>query len=54
MNIQLFGLACPPLYGEEEAMETIEKISKVDEQINDLMIKRAMYVEDLKKQINKD
>lgn len=48
MNIQLFGDMCPPWYGEADL---IDKISKVDEKINELFIIRAEYVETLKKSI---
>ena len=48
MNIQLFGDMCPPWYSETDL---IDKISKVDEKINELFIIRAEYVETLKKSI---
>ena len=48
MNIQLFGDMCPPWYGETDL---IDKISNVDEKINELFIIRAEYVETLKKSI---
>lgn len=48
MNIQLFGDPCPPWYNETE---TIDKISAIDEKINELFIVRAEYVETLKKSI---
>ena len=39
-----------PYYGVEDCLE---EISKIDEQINELMIKREVYVKDFKKQIKK-
>ena len=42
------GRHMPPLYGTTGLNKEIEKI---DEQINELFIKRAEYVKDLKKQI---
>lgn len=48
INSQLFGDALPPWYGETDL---IDKISKVDEKINELFIIRAEYVETLKKSI---
>lgn len=51
INIQLFGQDFPPLYGEEEIVNKIDEITKIDEQINELLIKREIKVEDLKKAI---
>ena len=48
INLQLFGDICPPWYNETEIMD---KISKIDEKINELFIIRAEYVETLKKSI---
>ncbi len=48
INPQLFGDAFPPWYGETDL---IDKISQVDEKINELFIIRAEYVETLKKSI---
>lgn len=45
------GRVSPPLYKLEEVMEIIDKISIVDEQINELMIKRELYVKDLKQKV---
>ncbi len=39
-----------PYYGVED---TIAEIAKIDEKINELFIKREVYVKDLKKQIKK-
>lgn len=50
INIQKFGDACPPWYSE---IELSDKISKIDEKINELFIIREQYVKDLKKSINK-
>lgn len=50
INIQLFGDACPPWYGEKEV---IERIAEIDEKINELFILREKYVEDFKKSIEK-
>lgn len=50
---QLFGKDFPPLYKLEECTEIIDKIAKLDEQINDLMIQRELYVKDLKQKIKK-
>lgn len=52
-NSQLFGKACPPLYCTETAVEIIEKISAVDEKINELAIERESYVKALKKELKK-
>ena len=48
INPQLFGDAFPHWYGETDL---IDKISKVDEKINELFIIKAEYVETLKKSI---
>lgn len=53
INIQLFGQDCPPLYNEEEIMDKVNEISKIDEQVNELLIKREVKVEALKKAIAK-
>ena len=45
------GRVRPPLYKLEDCMEVINKISNVDEQINELLIKRELYVKDLKQKI---
>ena len=50
MNIQFFGQAFPPWYGE---IDLVDKISGIDEKINELFIVREKYVEDLKKAIEK-
>lgn len=47
------GKYMPPLYGVEDAVAIIDKISAVDVQINELLIKREAYVEDLKKELEK-
>ena len=47
IDLQLFGRDMPPFYGKKDLNKEIEKI---DEQINELFIKRAEYVKDLKKQ----
>ena len=47
------GLWAPPLYGTETAVSIIEKISNIDEKINELAIEREKYVKDLKKEIQK-
>lgn len=52
-DAQLFGKTAPPLYGIEDILTMLNKITDVDEQINALMIKRETYVEDLKQQIKK-
>lgn len=41
------GRYMPPLYGVEDINK---EIAKIDEQINELFIKRAEYVKNLKKQ----
>lgn len=47
------GRACPPLYGLEDAESIIDKISAVDEKINELLIEREKYVENFKEAIKK-
>ena len=47
------GIWSPPAYGVEDAMSIIEKISNIDEKINELAIEREKYVKDLKKEIQK-
>ena len=51
MNIQLFWPACPPLYSEEAIIEIVDDITKIDEDINELAIKREERVKDLKKKV---
>ena len=53
IKLQLFGQACPPLYGVESLEAKIDKITKVDEKINELAIEREKYVADLKEEIKK-
>ncbi len=48
IETQLFGDPCPPWYSETAL---INKISAIDEKINELFIIREKYVEDLKKAI---
>lgn len=45
------GKVCPPLYGVEDCVSIIDKITKIDEQINELAIERELYVKDLKKKV---
>ena len=47
------GLWAPPAYGVEDAVTIIEKISGIDEKINELAIEREKYVKDLKTEIKK-
>ena len=47
------GHAFPPFYGVEDVMKKIEKIAKLDEKINELLIERESYVADLKEAIEK-
>jgi hypothetical protein len=47
------GKFVPPLYGIDDAVAIINKITDVDEKINALLIQREAYVEDLKKAIEK-
>lgn len=48
------GLAAPPLYGVEDVIKKIDKIAKIDEKINALLIERESYVADLKEAIAKE
>lgn len=52
-NPQLFGKHFPPLYKLEECVEVLNKISKIDEEINEKLIQRELYVKDLKEKIKK-
>lgn len=45
------GRVSPPLYKLEEVVEVINKISVVDEKINELLIQREVYVKDLKEKV---
>lgn len=45
------GRVSPPLYKLEEVMEVVNKISTVDEKINELLIQREVYVKDLKEKV---
>lgn len=47
------GRVCPPYYGLEDSIAIIDKISAIDEKINELAIERETYVKDLKAQIKK-
>lgn len=47
------GRWAPPAYGVEDAVSIIEKISSIDEKINELAIEREKYVKDLKAEIKK-
>lgn len=47
------GFDCPPLYGIESIEKKIDKISKIDEKINELLIEREHYVAELKEEIKK-
>ena len=51
MNIQLFGPACPPLYGEKKVEELVDEISKIDEKINELAIEREAIVKAFKEKV---
>ena len=42
-----------PLYGMENAVQIINKITTIDEKINELAIEREKYVKDLKAEIKK-
>ena len=53
INIQLFGPDMPPWYGTEGLLDIANKITKIDEKINELAIEREEYVEDFKKEIKK-
>ena len=48
------GLAFPPFYGVEDVMKKIDKIAKIDEKINELLIERESYVADLKEAVEKE
>ena len=48
------GLIAPPYYGVEDVVKKIEKIAKLDEKINELLVERESYVEDLKEAIAKE
>ena len=50
-NSQLFGRDMPPLYSKADIFDVINKISKVDEKINELAIEREQYVKDLKEKV---
>lgn len=47
------GKGCPPYYGVEDAVTVIDKIADIDVKINELMIQREAYVEDLKEKLKK-
>ena len=47
------GKFVPPLYGIDDAVKIVNKITDIDEKINELMIQREAYVADLKKTIEK-
>ena len=47
------GKFVPPFYGIDDAVKIVNKITAVDEKINELMIQREAYVADLKKAIEK-
>lgn len=44
----------PPYYGIETIIKKVDKISKVDEKINELLIEREQYVTELKEAIEKE
>ena len=48
------GFGFPPAYGIEQIMTKIDKIAKIDEKINALLIEREEYVKDLKDAIKKE
>lgn len=48
------GVELPPFYGVETLVKKIEKIAKLDEKINELLIERESYVADLKEAIEKE
>ena len=54
INLQLFGQDWPPFYGIEQIVAKIDKIAKLDEKINELLIEREEYVKDLKEAIEKE
>ena len=45
------GIVCPPLYGTENIVNKIDKIAKLDEKINALLIERETEYDALKKAI---
>lgn len=45
------GKTVPPYYGVEDAVDMVNKIADLDVKINELMIQRETYVEDLKKKL---
>lgn len=53
INTQLFGLDFPPVYGLESVEKKIDKISQIDEKINELFIEREHYVAELKEELKK-
>lgn len=48
------GVIMPPYYGVEDVVKKIDKIAKLDEKINELLIERESYVADLKEAITKE
>ena len=48
------GKFVPPFYGVESTVKVINKITAIDEQINELLIQREHYAEELKQAIEKD
>lgn len=53
IKLQLFGPDMPPLYSKEDIVAAIDKVTEIDEQINELAIKREEYVKTLKEKIKK-
>lgn len=51
INIQLFGPACPPLYGEKKLEELVDEISSIDEKMNELAIQREAVVKAFKEKV---
>ena len=47
------GRLAPPLYGVEDLVKKVEKITEIDEKINALAIEREKYVEALKEELKK-
>lgn len=45
------GVELPPFYGKETILEKVKKISEIDVKINELLIARESYVEDLEKAV---
>lgn len=45
------GWRLPPAYGIKEVIDIVDKISSLDEQINELAIEREVYVKALKEQV---